>query len=185
MDQTIYTIPVMVDKKIYRDFALFNCFKRQKSYRSPAIFTGSFLIFAAICFLMRDRTEQAVLLGSVLASIAIILPAVYFGTFFHSIQVQSKKLKLQTPQYAYTVQLGTAEEGIEVTSKKEKQAKVTCKWSEALEAWRNKDCIYLFISSCPTARAAFPPKSYGSCLANGWSLRSFTDDLQIQVHASL
>lgn len=137
MDQTIYTIPVMVDKKIYRDFALFNCFKRQKSYRSPAIFTGSFLIFAAICFLMRAQAEQAVLLGSVLASIAIILPAVYFGTFFHSIQVQSKKLKLQTPQYAYTVHLGTAEEGIEVT----------CKWSEALEAWRNKDCIYLFISS--------------------------------------
>ena len=48
MDQTTYTIPVMVDKKIYRDFALFNCFKRQKSYRSPAIFTGSFLLFAAV-----------------------------------------------------------------------------------------------------------------------------------------
>ena len=48
MDQTTYTIPVMVDKKIYRDFALFNCFKRQKSYRSPAIFTGSFIVFAII-----------------------------------------------------------------------------------------------------------------------------------------
>ena len=155
MDQTIYTIPVMVDKKIYRDFALFNCFKRQKSYRSPAIFTGSFLIFAAICFL---------------ASIAIILPAVYFGTFFHSIQVQSKKLKLQTPQYAYTVHLGTAEEGIEVTSKKEKQAKVTCKWSEALEAWRNKDCIYLFISN----RQAFllPDGQGGVSTEELWKLLS-------------
>lgn len=123
MDQTIYTIPVMVDKKIYRDFALFNCFKRQKSYRSPAIFTGSFLIFAAICFLMRAQAEQAVLLGIVLASIAIILPAVYFGTFFHSIQVQSKKLKLQTPQYAYTVQLGTAEEGSKSPAKKKSRRK--------------------------------------------------------------
>lgn len=170
MDQTTYTIPVMVDKKIYRDFALFNCFKRQKSYRSPAIFTGSFLVFAIICFVMRDRAEQAVLLGSVLAAIAIILPAVYFGTFFHSIQVQSKKLKLQTPQYAYTVHLGTAEEGIEVTSKKEKQAKVTCKWSEALEAWRNKDCIYLFISS----RQAFLLPDGQGCVSTDelWNLLS-------------
>ena len=86
------------------------------------------------------------------------------------IQVQSKKLKLQTPQYAYTVHLGTAEEGIEVTSKKEKQAKVTCKWSEALEAWRNKDCIYLFISS----RQAFllPDGQGGVSTEELWKLLS-------------
>jgi hypothetical protein len=78
--------------------------------------------------------------------------------------------KLQTPQYAYTVQLGTAEEGIEVTSKKEKQAKVTCKWSEALEAWRNKDCIYLFISS----RQAFllPDGQGGVSTEELWKLLS-------------
>lgn len=170
MNQTVFTIPVMVDKKIYRDFAMFNCFRRQKRYRSPAIFTGSFLIFSAICFVLRDRAEQAVLLGSVLAAIAIILPVVYFGTFFHSIRVQAKKLKLETPQYAYTVYLGTAEEGIEVTSKKEKQAKVSCKWPEAAEAWRNRDCIYLFVSE----RQAFllPDGQGGVSTDQVWELLS-------------
>lgn len=140
------TIPVKVDAKTFRNFAVFDMLIRKKRWKSPAIFAAIFLCFAAICFSMHGRAEQAVLLGGVLTGVAIVLPAVYFITFFHSISLQAKSMKLQKPQHAYTVELTDAADGIRVISAKDASVSVNHQWNAVHAVYRADGCIYLFVS---------------------------------------
>lgn len=140
------TISSRIDTKTFRNFAIFDTLIRQKRYRSPAIFTGIMLFFACICYIMNGRAEQAVLLGNVLLGIGIILPAVYFGTFFFSVNSQSKKMKLDPPKHVYTVTMTEDEEGISIVTPTGEGGTLRVKWNNLHAVYRVKDCIYLFVS---------------------------------------
>jgi len=140
------TIPVKVDAKIFRKFAVFDMLGRKKRWKSPVIFAAIFLMFALICFLLRGRAEQAELLGGVLAGVGIVLPTVYFITFFHSITLQIKSMKLEKPQHAYTVELSDAVDGIRVISAADQSVTVNHQWNAVHAAYRADGCIYLFVS---------------------------------------
>lgn len=140
------TIPVKVDTKTFRNFAVFDTLIRKKRWKSPALFAAIFLCFAAVCFSLHGRAEQAVLLGSVLAGVAIVLPTVYFITFFHSITLQARSMKLQKPQHAYTVELTDAADGIRVVSAKDESVSVRHQWNAVHAVYRADGCIYLFVS---------------------------------------
>ena len=75
------TISSRVDAKIFKDFAYFDILKRQKKWRSPAIFAALMLIFALVCFSQSGVRQGAVMLGTVLTAIALIVPFSYFFTF--------------------------------------------------------------------------------------------------------
>ncbi len=139
-------IPVKVTTKIFRDFALFDNLNRKKRWLSPAVFTGILMLSAAICFLMKERAEQAVLLGGVLTGVAVIVPTVYFATFFHSITLQANAMKLRTPRLAYTVELGDTLEGIRITAPRESSSPMAYAWKDIYMAYRRRGCIYLYVS---------------------------------------
>lgn len=140
------TIPSRIDTKTFRRFAVFDTLVRQKRYRSPVIFAGIMLVFACICYLMDGRAEQAALLGSVLLGIGILLPAVYFSTFFFSVNAQAKKMKLEPPKHVYTVTMTDAEDGLTIVTPTGEGGTLRLKWAGLHAAYRVNGCIYLFVS---------------------------------------
>lgn len=148
------TISSRIDTKAFRRFAVFDTLIRQKRYRSPAIFAGIMLVFACICYLMNGRAEQAVLLGNVLLCIGIVLPVVYFGTFYFSVNSQAKKMKLEPPRHVYTVTMTDDEEGISIVTPTGEGGTLRVKWANLHMAYRVAGCIYFFIS--PRQAFLFP-----------------------------
>lgn len=146
MNGNTITIKTKVNKKIFRDFAVFDTLIRQKRWRAPLFFACMMLVFAAICFTQTGRIEGAPLLGGVLAGVGILLPAAYFFSFYSSIQAESRKQKLIVPQHVYTVTLSACQEGIIMTPAAGKGSRHRICWENAHAAYRVKDCIYLFIS---------------------------------------
>lgn len=144
MNPSSITIPVKIDGKIFRAFAVFDTLKRQKRWKSPVIFTGILTFFACLCFALHQRAEQALFMGSVLLSVALIVPGVYFAMFFRSITLQIQKMKLQTPKAVYTVKLEAPPKGITICLEKADAKPFTCSWSDIYRVYRNTDCIYLY-----------------------------------------
>lgn len=146
MTSDTITISSRIDTKTFRDFAVFDTLIRQRRLVSPAVFSGAFLIFALICFFMRGRASQAVLLGSVMLGIAIIMPAAYFFMFYYSISQKAKELHLETMRHCYTVCLTDAPDGITVDSAIQKTGTLRVSWSQIYHVYRTGTCIYLYIS---------------------------------------
>lgn len=146
MNMTTITIPVRLDTGTFRRFAVFDTLKRQKRWKSPAVFSGILLVSAVICFAMNSRADQAMLIGSVLMIIAVGLPAVYFGMFFRSLDAQAKANKLNAARLVYTVKLTGEEDGILVTSAKGECNTAAFSWKTVFAVYRDADCIYLYVS---------------------------------------
>ncbi|MBS5063014.1 MAG: YcxB family protein [Hungatella hathewayi] len=140
------TIPVRLDAATFRGFAIFDTLKRQKRWKSPAIFAAILMASAIVCFAMNSRADQAVLLGSVLTAIALGLPAVYFGMFFYSLDNQAKAMKLNAARLVYTVELSGRDDGIHVTSASGEGQTAQFHWKDSFAAYRAADCIYLYVS---------------------------------------
>jgi hypothetical protein len=135
-------IPVSINAKIFRDFAFFDSFLRQKRWRPLALFTGILLCSAFLCFIMRGRAEQAVLLGGVLTAVGLGLPAAYFLSFLSSVKTQIKKMRLATQRHAYTLTL-SGTEGIAVKTGNEQ---LTYRWEEVFAVYRLRCCSYLYVA---------------------------------------
>lgn len=154
MRPDVITISSRIDTKTFRKFAIFDTITRQKRYRSPVIFMGIMLVFACICYVMNGRVEQAALLGNVLLGIGVILPVVYFGTFYFSVNSQAKKMKLEPPKHVYTVTMTDAAEGISIVTPTGEGGTLRVKWANLFMVYRVDGCIYFFIS--PRQAFLFP-----------------------------
>lgn len=137
------TVHSILDARIFREFALFDNFRRQRRWRPPVLFAGILLVSALLCFTQRAREEQAVLLGGILLAVGFGLPAVYFFNFFLSLKAQIRKLGLDKPSPAYTLVLDSAE-GVRAATRRETAA---YRWEELYGAYRVKNCIYLYVSA--------------------------------------
>lgn len=143
MEEKKITVRVVMDAKTFRSFALFDSLLRRRLWRAPALFAGILLFFALLCFLLRERAEQAALLGVVLLAVGLGLPAVYFFTFLRSVRMQIRKLKLDRPRPVYTVTISAAE-GVRAAVKKESAC---YRWEDLHSAYRRNGCIYLYVSA--------------------------------------
>ena len=85
------TIASKIDPKTFCRFAIFDTLTLRRRWLSPAIFAGIFLFCSLICFSMVNRTQGAALLGAVLLTVGLGVPAVYFGVFFHSLTRINRK----------------------------------------------------------------------------------------------
>lgn len=139
-------IPVRLDAPTFRAFAAFDTLKRQKRWKSPALFSGILMAFAIVCFAMNNRANQAVFIGSVLMIIAVGLPAVYFGMFFRSLDTQAKNMKLNASRLVYTVDLTGDGDGVKVTGAAGEQKSMKIHWKDLYGAYRVAGCIYLYVS---------------------------------------
>ena len=73
--------PVWLDARItpevFREFAFFDTFRRQKRWKGPALFALIMGGFAGVCFALRGSREQAALIGAVLLVVGLGLPEVF------------------------------------------------------------------------------------------------------------
>ncbi len=136
------TVEAKIDVGTFRQFALFDSLRRQKRWVSPVLFAVILVVSGGICFALRERAEQAVLLGSVLLTIGLGLPVVYFLNFLYSIQNQIKTLKLDKPRVFYTVTL--TGDGVQVVKGKNE---VSLRWDEVYCAYRLPRCTYLYATA--------------------------------------
>lgn len=106
MSQTI-SVSVQMTQKNFRDFRVFDVFRHQKAWKRPLIFAVILLTSAAICLSQVGKREGALLLTVVLTVVALGLPGVYFGTFFHQLSQIIKKMKLPSRSTGWSCR-GTA-----------------------------------------------------------------------------
>ncbi|MDF3003821.1 MAG: hypothetical protein K0S22_293 [Oscillospiraceae bacterium] len=175
MKNADFTVSVKVDGAIFKDFALFDTFHRQRRWKSPAIFVSIMLLFSLIAFSRVGKAEQAVLLGTVLLCIGLLLPVVYFLNFFLSVHTQVKKLGLNIPRYVYTLQFGK-HSGVEISSDKEQ---VALGWDELFAAYRTNRCIYLY--AAPHRAYLLPNEQIENGADELWAL-IISATPQLQLH---
>ncbi len=135
-----------ITPETFRAFALFDAFQRQKRWRGPALFALIFSAFAAVCFTLGRDLPQSGLLGGVLLAVGLGLPLFYIMYFLHSVEAQTKKLRLAQKRPAYTVRLD--ETGLSVEQNGEK---ASWAWAALTAAYRLPQCVCLY----PTPRNAF------------------------------
>lgn len=157
MGEEAITLSVTIDGELFREFALFDTLTRKKGWRSPVLFALIFLAFGALCFSQYQRAEQAILMGSVLLTVGLGVPIVYFANFFSSIQKQIKKLGLKEPQSVYTITLTNAPDGIQVETKHGQR--LQHEWDKVFGVYRKTNCIYLYVE--PNRAYLLPRRDIG------------------------
>ena len=138
-DRTI-TIPVRMDSKTLRSFALFDAFVVKRHWRRPALFSALLLAFAMAALLL--RREQSALIAAILLAVGLGLPILYIGMFFGQVNVQALRNRLTPPRLVYTVKLD--EDGILVQNHQRKEDVLRLSWQELYRAYRLKNCVYLY-----------------------------------------
>ena len=132
-------VNVIVDDKIFRDFALFDNLRRKRIWVLPVVFASIMSAFALVCFIMRERAEQAVMIGSILLIIGLGLPAAYMRLFFKSIKIQIKTAGLESPRHVYSLRLSP--DGVQVIS----GGKPDLYQWDSMFAYRVPGCTYLYV----------------------------------------
>ena len=135
------TIPATIDSSDFISFALFYTFRRKKRWKMPLLFAIIMSAFAIVCFAMRKTRAQATLLGTVLLSIGLILPLVWFLWFLNSVKTEGKKHNLSKTKAQYFTRLGP--EMIKVIQGKNETDFL---WEDLFMAYRTKGCIYLYVN---------------------------------------
>ena len=136
------TVHVKLDAAIFRRFAMFDTFRRQRRWVSPAVFSGIMSFFSAIAFTRIGISEQAMLIGCVLLGVGFVLPIVYYFNFFYSLQEQINQMGLLRPKFVYTLDINQSG-GIAASTEKEH---VYYSWSGLYNTYRTKDAIYLYVA---------------------------------------
>jgi hypothetical protein len=134
------TIPVKLDKAIFRRFATFDTFRRQQRWRTPVWFAVILLGFSVYLFFRTDKPQSA-LIATVLLCIGLGLPAVYLSSFFITLHESVKKHKL--PRLTYTLKL--ADKDVYIRSAGGKEEELTLHWNQLFAAYRVKGAVYLYV----------------------------------------
>ena len=88
MKQISIHVPVQIDGAVFRRFALFDTFQRQKLWRRPALFALILTVSSALCY-SRYPQEGSLLLGTILAVLGLALPLIWYLSYEHSLHTQA------------------------------------------------------------------------------------------------
>ena len=135
------TIAATIDRRDFVRFALFDTFRRKRRWKNPLLFACIMSAFSIVCFAAQKTHEQAALLGTVLLSIGLVLPLVWYLLFLSSVKAEAKKHALSRTKAQYFTLLG--QENIKVVRDKEE---AVFSWTDLHAAFRVKGCIYLYVS---------------------------------------
>ena len=137
-----FRVQSKITPEIYREFTIFDTLRRQKRYKAPLLFALIMIGFSVVCFTQVGRRAQAGLLGGVLLTVGILLPAVYILTFLNSVNKKAKQLERVKNLPAYTVELSP--ERVTATAGKERLEYI---WNDILYVYRLQRCIALFVAA--------------------------------------
>ncbi len=157
MNRNTVTTHVCMDAKTFRHFGLFDTFALRRRWISPAVFSAIFIVFAVICFCLRDKAQSA-LLGGVLLAVGLILPACYFLSFYLQMNDQVKRLGIKKPKPVYTLVMNRSE--IHITNDMKEEAEVVLPWANVMGVWRDRRATYLYANA---ARAFILPDGQSDC----------------------
>lgn len=146
MENRSVLIPCRISPEVFRSFAVFEAFRRQKRWRSPALFAAIFSAFALVCFTLGRDRPQSGLIGGVLLVVGLGLPLFYVVNFLSSVKAQTRQLHLDGERIVYTVKLDGS--GMTVENGQEKNS---FSWDGMAFAYRLPLCLALY----PTPRQAF------------------------------
>lgn len=138
-DNQTVCIPAKLDADDFLRFAIFDTFRLKKRWKAPLAFALIMSAFAAACFALRGRREQAALLGTVLLCIGLILPLVWLLFYPFSVRREARGRGLSKSVSQYETRLDAS--GITVTRGKET---ASFRWADLHMAWRVPGCIYLY-----------------------------------------
>lgn len=161
MTQTL-DIAVEMTADSFHKFAVFDFFRHKKAWHRPVLFAAILLVFAGICLSQVGRREGAGLLAAVLTVVAVGLPAAWFGSFFHNLKTQIRKMGLPRP--FYRLELDDTGFRIWMAGEQDKPEPTRrCAWQDLHRAYRTPDAIYLY---------AQPGEAYLVCsgLDAAWAL---------------
>ena len=136
-------IPVSLDERTFKRFALFDMFSLRRKWVRPAVFSVILIAFAFAALLIRK--EQSGLIAAVLLTVGLGLPLVYFGSFLSQVNMQAARAKLKPARRVYTVILREA--GIRVKNDQKKEEALEMDWASVQQAFRKKGCIYLYVTA--------------------------------------
>ena len=139
MEKTI-TVPVRLDEKTFRRFALFDMFSLRRKWVRPLVFSAILVAFAVVALLARK--EQSGMIAAVLLAVGIGLPLVYFGTFLSQVNMQAVRAKLKPARLVYTLTFTDA--GIHIENNQKKEDPQDLDWASVHKAFRKRGCIYLY-----------------------------------------
>lgn len=133
-------VQVRLSERDFLKFSMFDAFICKKGWLRPALFAAILGVSAGVCFALRER-RGAVLLGAVLAVVALGLPAAWFLSFFLSVRRQAGAQGLAGGKYVYTLDLGEKE--LAVDNGHERAA---YPWDKLYRVCRRPDAAYLYIT---------------------------------------
>ena len=136
-------IPVKLDERTFKKFAVFDMFILRKKWVRPVVFSLIMLGFAAVALLVRK--EQSGMIAAVLLAVGLGLPLVYAGSFLSQVNMQAARRGLKPARNVYTVRLRN--EGILVTNSQKKEDPLEMDWESVRQAFRKKGCIYLYVTA--------------------------------------
>lgn len=164
MDEKNVTIPVTLDEKTFRRFAMFDAFVVRRKWLRPALFALIMCAFAAAALFLRK--EQSGLIAAVLLTVGLGLPLVYVGVFLSQVNLQVLRNKLSPPRRVYTVTLSP--EALLVHNDQREEEDLRVGWKEVHRAWKRKRCIYLYVTE---KKAVLLPEGQGNVdFADLWQL---------------
>lgn len=141
MEARTMRVQSRITPEVFREFALFDTFRRQKRHRRPLLFMAIMLAFSAACFTRVGRHESAALLGGVLAGVGLILPGVYILLYLHSVRRACRKLREAGSPVAYELELAPACARASVGGKSRDYP-----WKKLHGAYRLQGSVCLFVS---------------------------------------
>ena len=133
-------IPVRLDARTFRRFALFDAFVVKKHWQRPALFSAMLIAFAALALLLRKG--ESGLIAAVLLAVGLGLPLIYVGAYLSQVNLQALRSRLTPPRLVYTVTF--ADEGITVVNHQQAEAPLRLNWAQLYRAFRRKRCVYLY-----------------------------------------
>jgi len=134
-------IQVRLSEKEFLRFSWFDVLRHRRAWRAPAVFAAALCLCAAICFIM-SHIRGAVVLGAVLLTVGVGIPAAYFLSFFLSVRKQARDQGLGEGKYVYTLDLGD-KGGLRVDNGREH---AVYPWGQVFHAYRGSDAAYLYIT---------------------------------------
>ena len=141
MEARTMRVQSRITPEVFREFAMFDTFRRQKRHIRPLVFAAIFLCFSAVCFTQIGRHESAALLGGVLALIGLGLPAVYILSYMNSVRKSCANLKAAGSPVAYELELAPGHVRAYADGKQRDYP-----WKKLHGACRIDRCICLYVN---------------------------------------
>ncbi len=149
------TVHVRMDARIFRRFALFDTFIRQRKWKAPVLFLAIFVAFSAVAF--ASGRNQSGMIGTVLLAVGTLLPLAYLLSFLLQVHDQCRSLGLKKARPVYTLNLTETE--LRVINDMRPEDELRLAYAALYGVYRARDAYYLYATP---ARAFILPDAQNS-----------------------